>query len=584
MTAHPAAQKHASRHISLPVPTPADSHARSASPQPFPFPRRFALPFVDPHPQPDPLPADARRSPRTRDSLDLPSTSDFDTATLSMLDHVSTSGVSDATHAAVHAHALSNNRNEASPSLSAFADLPHYPFDFDYRGHTLRAPLLRAPTPPYVDAVPARSTVRAGYAHQNQNGYAHDFQSYMFPEVDESASACVSFEDDDDDTVTDSTTADENKTHTRNAALKLRKLAHHNVAHHNVAHPHRSPTLPPLSSRTLSSQPSHEAALTRAPRTRTRARSSGHSARPGGGEDNRRRRADGADAGDADAIDWDTVRQAQLSFADGTPLSPERLYTGYCSLTILLLLPRESIETCALVYAKVAHLLQQVSTRLVFVTPWSPDQASKFLARFERIAPFPGSLVCDAGATLFSAFGLTRSPFQALFASNALSAPIRQGVRNALSAVTYRAANRDIGSTAVPSKRLKAGTVVLKCLRGYSKIPDVVYSQTESVSTGVGCYLDVLTVTGVNDAFVPDIDVAQLLTRFNCMRVTSLKARYADMKDSSSHVAQHRQHQTHSQVSDQQSIGNSTTHSEVMVPPSERRSSRKGDRRNALKT
>lgn len=422
--------------------------------------------------------------------------------------------------------------------------------------------------------------------------HGEDFESYMFPEVEESASACVSFEDE-DDTVIDNV-SDENHVNARQLIDKRRKR----MVDASIQN-HLSRSNAPQSERIVSSDRPIDPALSRAPRSRPRARSSGHAARSSVPDDSRQRRGgdntmDKEDATsstvEGDMIDWGLIRDAELSFADGTPLPPERLYTGYCNLSILLVLPRECIETCALVYAKVAHLLQQVSTRLVFITPWTPEQASKFLARFERIAPFPGCLVCDPSATLFSAFGFTRSPFQALFASNALSAPIRQGVRNALSAVTYRAANRDIGSTAVPSKRLKAGTVVLKCLRGYSKLPDVVYAQTESITTGVGCYLDVLTVTGVNDAFVPDIDVAQLLTRFNCMRVTSLKARYADKKDSSSNAIHHRHDANSPSVATCTSTSTTTTTTDANNNDfnengaSDRRGSRKGDRRNALKT
>lgn len=72
---------------------------------------------------------------------------------------------------------------------------------------------------------------------------------------------------------------------------------------------------------------------------------------------------------------------------------------------------------------------------------------------------------------------------------------------------------------------------MLSSLRGYSKRPNVVYGAEETSLTGVGCYMDVLSACGVNEAFVPDIDVAQLYTRFNSMRVTSIKARCADEKE-----------------------------------------------------
>lgn len=63
--------------------------------------------------------------------------------------------------------------------------------------------------------------------------------------------------------------------------------------------------------------------------------------------------------------------------------------------------------------------------------------------------------------------------------------------------------------------------------------------------------MDVLTTCGVNEAFVPDIDVAQVYARFNSMRITSIKARTADEKEA--HRAQ------------------------------KQRGSRKSDRRNPLK-
>lgn len=108
---------------------------------------------------------------------------------------------------------------------------------------------------------------------------------------------------------------------------------------------------------------------------------------------------------------------------------------------------------------------------------------------------------------------------------------MRQGVRNAFSTVSYRAQNRDIASTPVSSKRLKCGAVVLPSLRGYAKRPVLTYVNEEAPSTGIGCYLDVLSACGVNEAFVPEIDVAQVYSRFNSMRVTSIKARSADEKE-----------------------------------------------------
>lgn len=64
------------------------------------------------------------------------------------------------------------------------------------------------------------------------------------------------------------------------------------------------------------------------------------------------------------------------------------MYTGYCSLSILLNSPNEPIKPCALPYAKEAHLIQQGSTGLMFIALWTPEQVSKFLAELEQIAPF----------------------------------------------------------------------------------------------------------------------------------------------------------------------------------------------------
>lgn len=252
-------------------------------------------------------------------------------------------------------------------------------------------------------------------------------------------------------------------------------------------------------------------------------------------------------------VDWAAVDAAVLYAPDGTRVHAADLYNGYSTLVTLVFVPRTSVELCALVYAKLAHLLQQASCRLVFVTAWSCAQALTFLSRFEKVTPFPGAMICDPDAQLFAAFELTRSPLRALLAGGRVSAPMRQGMRNALSTVSYRAANRDIGSTAVSSKRLKAGAVVMPALRGYEKRPHVMYAAEETGSAGVGCYMDVLLACGVNDAFVPDIDVAQLYARFNSMRVTCLKARVADEK-------------------------------EANRVKSANRASRKSERRNALKT
>ena len=225
------------------------------------------------------------------------------------------------------------------------------------------------------------------------------------------------------------------------------------------------------------------------------------------------------------SVDWRAVESSQLYSPEGALVEPDKLYTGYHKHAILLFVPRQSVEICALVYAKCALLLQQASTRLIFITVWTPKQASTFLSRFEQIQIFPGSIICNPDASLFGAFGLLRSPLKALFASSKVSAPLRHGMRNALNAVSYLAQNRDIAHTEVSSKRLRCGAAVVSCLRGYAKRPDVRYLKEESADSGVGAYLDVLDVVGVNDAFVPDIDVQHVFTRFNSMRAQLIKTK-----------------------------------------------------------
>lgn len=317
-----------------------------------------------------------------------------------------------------------------SSGLGAFAHLPEYEFDFDYRGHTMR---------------PHLNTLHPTFP----NPLVDDFDSYMFSDPNFLSSV--------DDSI-------------------------------------RNEPLPSdVSSRKSRSTPPSES-----------------SPRP---------------------IDWQAVDHCTLFSPDNALLEPDKLYTGYSKLVVLVFVPRHAIELCALVYGKVAHLLQQAGARLVFITPWQPAQSLTFLSRFEKVSTFPGSIVCDPDAALFTAFALTRSPFRALFSSSKVSAPMRQGMRNAFSTVTYRAQNRDIASTPVSSKRLKCGAVVFPSLRGYDKRPVISYMNEESPSTGVGCYLDVLAACGVNEAFVPEIDVSQVYSRFNSMRVARIKEKTAHEKE-----------------------------------------------------
>lgn len=225
---------------------------------------------------------------------------------------------------------------------------------------------------------------------------------------------------------------------------------------------------------------------------------------------------------------------------DGNKISVARLASPARTHCILVFVPRDAVEMAALVYAKVAHLLHQTGARLVFVSPWTPPQASTFLSRFERVSPFPGVLVCDPDATLFAHYNLTRTKLAAVWSSSRRGP---KGLRHALASVGYRAQNRDIATTRVPSARLRCGAVALRLQSnmdmmdlsqssfGYSAAPQVVYSAHETSSSGVACHLDVLSICGVHGAFVPDIDAAHLYKRFNNMRITSIKARQADEKE-----------------------------------------------------
>ncbi len=222
----------------------------------------------------------------------------------------------------------------------------------------------------------------------------------------------------------------------------------------------------------------------------------------------------------------------------GAPVSIARLAASSRTHCVLVFVPRDRVELAALVYAKVAHLLQQAGAKLVFVSAWLPAQARKFLTRFERVSPFPGALVCDPDATLFRRFHLTRSRLGAIATATAPRA-----LRNALKNVTYRAQNRDIASTRTPSARLRCGAVVLRlptaiemCELSESSFgsivsPNIVYQSAETTSNGTACHLDVVVCCGVHGAFVPDIDPSHLYRRFNNMRITGMKARQADLKE-----------------------------------------------------
>lgn len=233
------------------------------------------------------------------------------------------------------------------------------------------------------------------------------------------------------------------------------------------------------------------------------------------------------------------VAHCEVLDVQGNPVTVGKLATAARAHCVLVFAPREAVEVSGLVYAKVAHLLQAAGVRLIFVTAWLPHQARKFLARYERISPFPGTLVCDPDAVLFAHFGFLRSRL------GAWAAAIRPSGRPRSRKGTL---GRDISSTRTPSARLRSGAVVLRlptaldvCDASSSSLgafaPDsgaairVVYHQSETPAAGAACHLDVLVACGANGAFVPDIDAAHLCRRFHNMRVTSQKARQADAKE-----------------------------------------------------
>ena len=234
-----------------------------------------------------------------------------------------------------------------------------------------------------------------------------------------------------------------------------------------------------------------------------------------------------ADAGD--------LTRCEVYDVHGAAVTVGSLAAAARTHCVLVFTPRDAVEVSGLVYAKVAHALHAAGTRLVFVTAWLPHQARKFLARFERVSPFPGTMVCDPDAVLFARFGLVRTRLGALAAAMRPSGRPRS-----------RTMGRDISHTRTPSARLRSGAVVLRlpsaldvCEESISSLglgggvgaPGVVYHRAESAAAGVACHLDVLVACGADGAFVPDIDAAHLYRRFHNMRVTSQKARQADAKE-----------------------------------------------------
>jgi len=171
---------------------------------------------------------------------------------------------------------------------------------------------------------------------------------------------------------------------------------------------------------------------------------------------------------------------------NGIPITLGRLSTVARKNAIFIFVPRHSIEITALVYTKIAHLLHESGTKLIFVLPWLPIQARKFLTRFERISPFPGILVCDPDGTLFQKFGFVRSRLSTL----------PKIFKNALT----QSHNRDLPA----NSRLRCGVVILKvpgsedALSSVSSLgsmgvisPNIIYQNVESkcaaISTGLSC-------------------------------------------------------------------------------------------------
>lgn len=90
---------------------------------------------------------------------------------------------------------------------------------------------------------------------------------------------------------------------------------------------------------------------------------------------------------DAHPIDWAAARAAYILRPTSERVRFEQFAVGLAKNTVLVFVTQKTIEVSALVYARVAHLLQQAGARIVFVSPWSPKQATEFLSQFERINP-----------------------------------------------------------------------------------------------------------------------------------------------------------------------------------------------------
>lgn len=140
------------------------------------------------------------------------------------------------------------------------------------------------------------------------------------------------------------------------------------------------------------------------------------------------------------------------------------------------------------------------------------------------MAQFPGTLLCDPNASLFFAFGLRRSALSAMLPHKSLA---RQFARSAR-------AHRDLASASSNASRIKCGAVVIENTKHPADVPALLLREDEASGTGPGCYLDVLQACGVNGAFIPELDVAHVVSRFHSMKANADKTRAEAEKEEAS--------------------------------------------------
>ena len=224
------------------------------------------------------------------------------------------------------------------------------------------------------------------------------------------------------------------------------------------------------------------------------------------------------------SVDWDVVENARVENMLGQQFEVKEKFWGG-GTTVLVFVNRGGIELCGLVYGKIAKLLEQANAKLLFVCPWKPEQAREFLYWFERVVAFPGEIVCDPSLRLFHAFGFVKSMAQAMLAPKLLapSSPIRQGFRHALDVMANRSNATGKLTSGVSSYRLGSGAAVIQQTRRKVRIPNLLYLDDESTTSGIGAYLDVMAACGVEGAFIPEFDTAALYARFNHIRLSSTR-------------------------------------------------------------